>query len=177
MLKSIVSALLVILFVCSCRLLPHLANFSPLIFLSLFMTRFFSKPLSYLLLIGVMCISDLLLSIHSQYFAFGSWTWFTYSGLLGIAYAGSKVDNLDERFSLSALLILGSSLGFWIWTNFGVWLFSGLYSLNSLGFIRCYIEAVPFLQHSVMSAYMWFIVFFLYQQIRRVSNKRAFQIR
>ena len=175
MFKSVISAALLIIFVCTCRLVPHLSNFSPIIFLSLFMTRFFSKGISYLLIIASMLISDVLLSIHSHYAAFGSWTWFTYSALCVIGYMGSGMDRLEERFSLSALLVLGSSLGFWIWTNFGVWLFSGFYAKDVSGFMQCYVAAIPFLQHSLMSAYLWLVLFFGYQRIKTL-NKFVFQI-
>ena len=175
MLKSILSVLLLISFVCICRLEPHLANFTPVICLSLFMTRFFNKWLSYGLIVTAMVISDLLLSIHSQYPAFGAWTWFTYSSLLAIVCMGSRVDSLEERFSLSALCILGSSFGFWVWTNFGVWLCSGFYARDLPGFVQCYVAAIPFLQHSLMSAYMWLVIFFVYQRIRALMHKPLLQ--
>lgn len=170
MLKSVIFAILLIFFVCICRLAPHLANFSPMIFLSLFITRFFTRLGACILLLIAMLFSDLLLSIHSHYTAFGSWTWFTYSALLAIIYMGSLVRHLDKRFSLSAFLILGSSLGFWVWTNLGVWLLSSLYMKNVPGFMQCYIAAIPFLQHNLMSAYMWLIIFFGYQNGVRLLN-------
>ena len=176
MLKPVLSALLLISFVCICRLMPHLANFSPMICLSLFMTRFFDKRLSCIVIIAAMVMSDLLLSSHSQYPTFGSWTVFTYSSLLAIVCMGSMVDSLEERFSLSALFILGSSLGFWLWTNFGVWLFAGFYARDFVGFMQCYVAAIPFLQHSLMSAYMWLVIFFVYQRIKLLINKYALQI-
>lgn len=173
--RSFLSVLLLIGFVCISRLMPHLANFSPIICLSLFMTRFFNKVTACFLIIVSMLISDVLLSFHSHYSAFGSWTWFTYSALFVIAYAGGMINGLEERFSLSALLILGSSLGFWVWTNFGVWLWSGLYVRDFPGFMQCYIAAIPFLQHSLMSAYLWLLILFGYWRIKTLKNIPVFQ--
>lgn len=174
MLKPVSSALFLVSFVCICRVVPHLANFSPIIFMSLFMTRFFSRSLSCIVTMIAMLVSDMMLSMHSPYRAFGSWTWFTYSALLAIIGFGSLVDRLEERFALSSLLTLGASFLFWSWTNFGVWLFSGLYLKNMSGFTECYIAAIPFLQHSLMSAYLWLVVFFGYRRIN-VANKYIFQ--
>jgi hypothetical protein len=51
--------------------------------------------------------------------------------------------------------ILCSSLGFWIWTNFGVWATSGLYSKTLTGLGECYIAALPFLLNSLIGDMIW----------------------
>ena len=176
MLKSYVTAVLLIGFVCACRLMPHFANFSPMIFLALFMTRFFNKAMAFGMVIIAMIVSDILLSMHSSYSTFGSWTWFTYSALLMIGYVGSKIGHLEERFSLGMLSILGAGLGFWVWTNFGVWLCSGFYARDFAGFMQCYVAAIPFLQHSLLSAYLCFGVYVSCRYGIK-AHKSVFQIR
>ena len=38
---------------------------------------------------------------------------------------------------------------FFIITNFGMWLFSGIYPHTAAGFAACYVAAIPFFQNTV----------------------------
>jgi hypothetical protein len=42
-----------------------------------------------------------------------------------------------------------SSILFFVLTNFGMWLFSGLYPLTLEGLVACYVAAIPFFQNTV----------------------------
>lgn len=44
---------------------------------------------------------------------------------------------------------------FWIWTNFGVWLVSGMYPHSLTGLVTCYFLALPFLKNSIIAAIVW----------------------
>ena len=46
--------------------------------------------------------------------------------------------------------ILASSLLFFLITNFGAWLTSGLYPLTAEGLVQAYVAGIPFLQNSLI---------------------------
>ena len=53
-------------------------------------------------------------------------------------------------------MLLGTT-GFWVWTNLGVYLHSGLYIKTITGFIACYSAALPFLQKALIGDLFWFV--------------------
>ncbi len=157
--KQLLGVLGMLLFICGARLIPHVANFSPMICVALFAGRFLDKRLAYAVVIVGMLLSDVLLAQFFHYPVFGSWSLFTYSGLVAILFAGTQLNTIETKFTLGLLAVMGSNIGFWLWTNLGVWLFSGMYGLHVGGFTACYMAAIPFLQHSTISALAWFMIF------------------
>jgi hypothetical protein len=68
-----------------------------------------------------------------------------------------------RRFRVSRMLVpavLSCSLIFFITTNFAVWAFSGMYSADMAGLIKCYIAALPFLQYTVAGDLVWAAILF-----------------
>jgi hypothetical protein len=62
----------------------------------------------------------------------------------------------NYRLSRSvAPAMLSCSLLFFVTTNFAVWAFSGMYSLDSAGLIQCYVAALPFLKYTIASDLLW----------------------
>ena len=132
------------------RLLPHPAG----------MTAFTSfcllsglKCENRFMIIGILIaaiISDWLLSLTLGYSSIGLWMVFTYSGYLGLFLLG-------RRFRTTRLLTLlcSGSMAYWLWTNFGMWLFSGVYQHTVQGFVTCYTLALPFLRNGLMGDVMW----------------------
>jgi len=51
--------------------------------------------------------------------------------------------------------VLGSSFSFWLWSNFGVWLTSGLYANSFSGLVSCYYMALPFLGNALIGDLIW----------------------
>ena len=45
-------------------------------------------------------------------------------------------------------------------TNFAVWAFSGMYSLDMAGLVQCYVAALPFLKYTVAGDLFWAAVLF-----------------
>ena len=52
------------------------------------------------------------------------------------------------------------SLFFFVASNFAVWAFSGMYSLDFAGLTQCYVAALPFLQNTVAGDLFWSGVLF-----------------
>lgn len=155
--NRLISVIAAIGFIVTCRVVPHLANCSPMICVALFATAIFSKRIAVVVVVLGMLLSDVLLAQQLHYPIIGSWSLFTYSALLGILALGARVNLTQQRMTLGVLTVLASNLGFWVWTNFGSWLAS--YAHTVTGLVTCYTVALPFLQHSTLSALLWYGVF------------------
>ena len=126
------------------RVVPHVANFVPLLALTCYFSpKLLSKKTMGLITLFGFLLSDCLLSLLTPFSAIGSWTVFTYSGILAVIC-------LSRQNHLS-LVTFSSVLGYWIWTNFGVFLYSDLYPHSVTGLIACYAAALPFLKHDLFA--------------------------
>ncbi len=158
------------------RLLPHPANVTPLTAVAMMtaieLPWFISAPF----LLTALLLSDLLLASVYHYPAFGNWTLFTWSGYLLVALATKGYYRLPHSWRKTAWLggILIVSLIYWLWSNFGCWLLSGLYPHSSTGLLACYIAAMPFLRHSLLGNLFWSGTILLIWQNRQVI-RRAFE--
>jgi len=56
---------------------------------------------------------------------------------------------------------LGTGLGFFLTSNFAVWVFGNIaYAKNLSGLIECYIKAIPFARNGIISDVLFSVVFF-----------------
>jgi hypothetical protein len=60
----------------------------------------------------------------------------------------------------TAAVMVPCSLLFFAASNFAVWAFSGMYSLDFAGLTQCYVAALPFLQNTVAGDLFWTAVLF-----------------
>lgn len=151
------------------RILPHPANMTAMTSVSLLAGVQFSRLQSLIMIVFSLLLSDLVLAYAYGYSILGSWSLFTYSGFLLIAFLSSFVKKINN-LRLFGLLIC-SSLGFWLWTNFGTWLCSGLYSKNLTGLSACYIAALPFLRNQLIGDVAWMLVLFGIMKLVGFSTK------
>jgi hypothetical protein len=154
------------------RVIPHPANVSPMTSISLFGGAKLSRGMAFLLTFATLIASDLLLSLVYGHEAFGPWTFFTYSGFAAIVFAGSFLKNSAALRTIGFLL--GSSLFFWLWTNFGIWATGqyGLYPRNLEGLVACYVAALPFLRNALLGDLAWGAVFFLgFEGVRALAPR------
>jgi hypothetical protein len=137
------------------RLLLHTWNVSPVAASALFAGMMLRRPwLALLVPLGAMALSDL-------FIAGDDWRVraVVYAALALPAVAGI----LARRFSASRVVVpaaLSCSLIFFAATNFAVWAFSGLYSLDTAGLVQCYVAALPFLKYTVAGDLFWVAVLF-----------------
>lgn len=150
------------------RIIPHMPNATAIIFSSLAVG--FLLPRSYALLgtLLMAVVSDFLLAKIYGYPAYGSWSFFTYSGFFAIAYFGSTLHKINKLGSF--VWLLTSSLGFWLWSNFGVWLSAGLYAKTFSGLVVCYLAALPFLQNQIIGDVIWLGSFIGVLALRKFSK-------
>ena len=55
---------------------------------------------------------------------------------------------------------VGSGAIFFLISNFGVWIGSGMYSKNLIGLLACYTAGIPFLQNTIISNLLFTTVLF-----------------
>lgn len=142
------------------RLLPHVPDVTALTSLSVIAGTQFSKRRALGIVLCSLLISDLLLAYFFGYSLLGSWTIFNYSGFIVITLLAPYFLIANKK-SILIIYLICSSFGFWLWTNFGTWLCSGIYPQHIVGLITCYIAALPFLRNAVFGDLIWMGIFLL----------------
>ena len=137
------------------RLVPHAPNFTPVVAAGLFAGMVLrSRTVALLVPVAAMLISDLIMGFEDWRIRVVIYAALALPVILGI---------WGQRFRpILALLPLAltSSLLFFVVSNFAVWAFSGMYTLDFSGLVRCYVLALPFLQNTVMGDVIWTAVLF-----------------
>lgn len=139
------------------RVIPHLPNMTPFVSLSLLCASVYSKRSALWVMLVAAVISDAFISLVYGYPLFGYWTIFTYSGFLMMVLLGSRLAN--HLTVLRALIYtLAGTVGFWLWTNFGVWVVAGMYPKTAAGLMTSYAVALPFLQNALIGSCLWMLI-------------------
>lgn len=137
--------LMLIVAVACTRLAPHWPNFTPVMAVALAGGALFSNRLQSLAVaLGSMLLSDLLLGIvvGSEYFMHSTQLW-VYACVAATAILGHSM----RSASTARIVLLGgtvSSVGFFLVTNFAVWLHGGFYPLTLDGLAACYAAGLAF---------------------------------
>lgn len=145
-------ALLLIVAGTALRLLPHIPNFAPVGAIALFGGAVLSWRLAVWLPLALMMVSDIFIGFYPG-------IEFTWTGFLLVALFGM----LLRRASLASRILVGglaSSMVFFVVSNFGVWLTSGMYVHTFDGIAQCYIMALPFLRASLLADLFYSAVLF-----------------
>jgi hypothetical protein len=141
--KSVLFAGVILLAVLT-RLVPHPANFSPIAAISLMSGAYFGrKSLGFLLPVALMFFTDMILGF--------------YPGVL-INYIGMVAVYAIASVSISTV-IAGSAV-FFVISNLGVWIASGLYAHTLSGLVECYVRAVPFFGNTLLGDLTYSFVIF-----------------
>ena len=117
------------------RLIPHPPNFTPVTAVALFsIINFKNKYIAISIPIICLFVSDLILGIS----LINLFVYFSFILISGIG-------NLFGKINIKSVLL--SSIVFFLFTNFGVWLIG--YPKTLEGLITCYIAAVPFFGYTL----------------------------
>jgi hypothetical protein len=92
---------------------------------------------------AAMLLADFFLGFHSTMI-------YVYGALALVVGLGLWLKN-NVSVGKVAGAAIGSSLLFFIITNFGVWLGSTFYAQNLQGLINCYVAAIPFYHYTLAS--------------------------
>ena len=150
-----IGVIALILFASFTRIIPHMPNFSPIGAMALFGGAYLSnKYYAFIIPILSLWLSDIIINnfILNYYDQF---TWF-YPGFIW-QYASFGIIILMGYFLLKKITLkkvlmtsIGSSLIFFVITNFGVWASGSMYPLNVNGLISCFVLAIPFYKGTLL---------------------------
>lgn len=112
--------------------------------------------------LAIIFLSDLV--IGNTYIFIFTWTAFMFIGFFGFLFKkktshsrenGNPVSATNSNskifpFKNSIKLALISSIFFYLYTNFGWWMMSGMYEYSLSGLVRCYYMAIPFFRNNLM---------------------------
>ena len=124
------------------RLVPHPPNFTPIGAMALFSGAYVGRrAIAFAAPLGALLLSDLVLGFyHGQATVYFSVALIVVIGMVTL----SRVSPI--RVGAAAIV---SSVLFFVFTNFGMWLFSGFYPRTLPGLEACYVAAIPFFQNTV----------------------------
>lgn len=137
------------------RLLPHAPGVWPVAATALFAGRVFRIPaLALIVPLAATALSNLALPG-------GDWRVELVVGaaLMVPVFAGMASRRWRGALPVVAAMV-GSSLVFFLATNFAVWAFNGFYPMTAQGLAECYLAALPFLDRTVFGDLAWTGVLF-----------------
>ena len=140
--KYLIVGALILLAVAS-RLLPHPPNFAPITAVALFGGALLPGPTGLWLPLAAMAISDVFIGFHGLIPV--TWGAFFVIALLG----GRRLSHSMGLASLGGVTV-GSSVFFFLVTNFAVWMEGFLYPRTIEGLSSAYVAATPFFRNTLL---------------------------
>ncbi|AOV17627.1 hypothetical protein BJI67_11650 [Acidihalobacter aeolianus] len=124
------------------RLLPHWPNFTPVVALALFAGAYVEdRRLAFVVPLAALLLSDWVLGFYpGMVFVYSG---FAVSVLIGFA--------LRRRRGLRRIAAgtLAGAIAFFLISNFGAWLTTGLYPQNTAGLAAAYVAGIPFFRNAL----------------------------
>jgi len=147
--RAFIFSVVLIFFGVIFRLLPHPVNIAPIGALAIFAGAKLPRKWALLVPIGAMFLSDIFIGFHNVI----AYTWGAYVLMAiissGILKTNKSTTSLNRAIRIAGVTLSGSFL-FFVITNFGVWLHSGMYARTLEGLIQSYVMALPFYQNSLI---------------------------
>ena len=135
------------------RLLPHPPNFAPIAAMALFGGAYLNPRYAILVPLLALFLSDLFIGFYSPVVMISVYGSFVLTGALGIWL---KKRRNPRNMVLAAV---GSSLLFFLITNFAVWA-AGAYARDPSGLLQSYVAGLPFLKNTLAGDLFYTISFF-----------------
>ena len=137
------------------RVLMHTGNVSPVAASALFAGMMLQRRwLALLVPLAALALSDLFIDGDD---------WRVRAVVYAALTLPAGIGIVARRFGPARSVVpaaLSCSLFFFATTNFAVWAFSGMYSLDMAGLTQCYVAALPFLKYTVAGDLFWAAVLF-----------------
>lgn len=140
------------------RLIPHPANMTAMTNLSLYAGARMGKAAALVMTVASLLLSNAYFSMLYHYAFFSITSLFMYSGFIAITLLGKSVTKNATLKSVFPVVLM-ASVGYWLWTNFGVWL-QGSYPMSVSGLMTCFAMALPFLKNALIGDIAWMVVIF-----------------
>lgn len=126
--------------------LPELYNVEPFTAMSLLAGSMLAGGYALSVPLSMIAISDMV--IGNTPIMFFTWSAWAIIGLGGTILRKRKAPTLKFSLQLTGMGVV-SSLFFFLWTNFGVWLIDGMYPHTFAGLMQSYIMGLPFLRNNL----------------------------
>jgi hypothetical protein len=151
----------IVLSAAAMRLVPHPPNVTPIAAMALFGgAHFANKKTAFLVPLVAMYLSDLALGFFVYDFGwFHGFMPFVYISFAITVCLGFLLRRRLTPLAVGCAALVGSIL-FFIVTNFGAWLISGLYPKTFSGLFSCYVAAIPFFRNTLMGDVVYTLVLF-----------------
>ncbi|WP_298735244.1 DUF6580 family putative transport protein [uncultured Chitinophaga sp.] len=106
------------------------------------------KRLAYILPLATLFLTDLFFELFTNINGFyGSQMFFVYGAFLLITLIGTRIKKVNALTIL--LASIGTGILFFLISNAGVWMLSGMYPRTFSGLITCYAAAIPFFRNDM----------------------------
>lgn len=149
------------------RLIVHVPNFTPVIAIALFAGVYLKKNQAVIFSILILAMTDIILGYHPTIL----FTW----GTIGLIAALGIVLRKKKSFPKTLGFSLLSAFLFYLITNFGVWLTTGIYAKTLTGLVECYVMAIPFFRSTLVSTLGYtFVLFGAYEILASQIKKTRF---
>ena len=163
------------------RLLPHPANFTPIVATCLFGAAYLPNRKTALLLpLIALFLGDLCLQVAywlgwREFAGFHAYMPFVYGGFAAVVGIGRLLHQNIKAWNVPLMAVAGSLL-FFVVSNLGVWLID--FPLTWAGFLQCFSQAVPFYRDNLTffgdllytSALFWAFEWFVSRRAHPVSS-------
>lgn len=141
------------------RLFPHATNFTALGATALFAGAYLRpRWMAFAIPISILFVSDLYLGFYSS--MWGVYLGFSVAVILGMLMPQGSAFSLRKVLGLAAGA-LGSSLSFFLISNFAVWTNDLMYPLTWQGLVQCYASAIPFFRNQLSADLIYSFALFL----------------
>jgi hypothetical protein len=145
-----VGAILVLVAVVS-RVWLHLPNFAAMAAVGLFAGFYFKSNRAVIIPLLAVLISDLFIGMYDLgVMAFVYLAWMVPVSIGKSDFAVKGINKIAASVLTIGSKSLLASLAFYLISNFGVWLFSGMYAVSFSGLLECYSLAVPFFRATIL---------------------------
>ncbi|HEU4966974.1 MAG TPA: DUF6580 family putative transport protein [Candidatus Saccharimonadales bacterium] len=136
------------------RLVPHPANFAPVMAVAIFGGAQLPRRWAVIVPVVAMAASDLIIGVYDWRIMFTVWACYGIT-----AYVSSR---WLRRLSVArgAVLTLAASCFFFVVTNFAVWAAGGMYAHTWQGLASCYYFALPFFRNTLLSDAAYTVLLF-----------------
>lgn len=159
--------LLVIFVAILARFVPHVPNFAPVTALAIFSAVYLPKKQAVMIPLVVRLVSDLFIG----FFAWPLMIAVYASHLLGVLFGLWIKHNASGRWPRIVVSALGSSLAFFVITNFAY--FYPQYPHNFTGVIQAYAAGLPFLRGTILGDMTYTLALFgAYSLVTSIVNSR-----
>lgn len=151
---------LLVLIAASLRLIPHAANFTPMLAIAIFAgAQFASRRWAFLFPLAVLAVSDLLLGYYE-------YMWAIYLCYIPLVFCGfwMRHSEVSTWLKAPAAFIVGNLL-FFFTSNFAVWALTAMYPKTLSGLWMSYVMALPFLIKALAGTFVFGGLFLVVERL------------